>query len=87
MIAHEVVNLIPYADNPVARVAEGGEVLRRSLEGNGAVLDFPVLHDLKASGATDYFALPVAGALGRRNYMAAHVTDRSGGFTADEIAR
>jgi adenylate cyclase len=87
MIAHEVADLIPYADNPVRRVTEGGEVLRRSLEGEGAVLDFPVLHDLKASGATDYFALPVAGVLGRRRYMATYVTDRSGGFTADEIEK
>jgi adenylate cyclase len=86
MIAHGIADLIPYADNPVRRVTEGGEVLRRSLEGEAAVLDFPVLYDLKASGATDYFALPVAGVLGRRHYMATYVTDRSGGFTADEIA-
>jgi adenylate cyclase len=50
------------------------------------VLDFPVLHDLRASGATNYFALPVTGVLGRRRHMATYVTDRSGGFTADEIA-
>src|SRR4051812_299600 len=29
MIAHEIFDLIPYADNPVRRVSEGGEVLRR----------------------------------------------------------
>ncbi|MBV8507838.1 MAG: adenylate/guanylate cyclase domain-containing protein [Alphaproteobacteria bacterium] len=86
MIAHEVADLIPYADNPVRRVSEGGEVLRRRLEGAGAVLlDFPVLHELKASGATDYFALPVTSALGSRRYMATYVTDRRGGFTAPEI--
>jgi adenylate cyclase len=67
MIAHEVADLIPYADNPVRRVSVGGEVLRRRLEGTGAVLDFPVLHGLKASGATDYYALPVTSALGRRD--------------------
>jgi adenylate cyclase len=86
MIAHEVADLIPYADNPVRRVSEGGEVLRRRLEDTGeAPLDFPVLHDLKAEGATDYFALPVTSALGRRRYMATYVTDRPGGFTAPEI--
>jgi adenylate cyclase len=85
LIAHEVNDLIPYAENPVRRVARGGEVIRRRLEGEGAVLDFPVLHDLKAAGATDYFALPVAGVLGERHYMAAYVSDRAGGFTAGEI--
>ena len=85
MIAHEVADLIPYADNPVQRVSEGGEVLRRRLEGAGAVLDFSVLHDIKARGATDYYALPVTSALGGRRYMATYVTDRPGGFTASEI--
>ncbi len=85
MIAHEVADLIPYGDSPVRRVTEGGEVLRRRLEGTGAVLDFSVLHDLKARGATDYYALPVTSALGSRRYMATYVTDRPGGFTAPEV--
>jgi adenylate cyclase len=85
MIAHEVADLIPYADSPVLRVSEGGEVLRRRLDGAGSVLDFSVLHDLKARGATDYYALPVTSALGSRRYMATYVTDRAGGFTAPEI--
>jgi adenylate cyclase len=85
MIAHEVADLIPYADNPVQRVSGGGEILRRRLEGTGAILDFPVLHDLKARSATDYYALPVTSALGSRRYMATYVTDRPGGFTAPEI--
>ena len=86
MIAHEVADLISYADNPVRRVSEGGEVLRRRLEGAGAVpLDFLILHDLKARGATDYYALPVTSALGNRRYMATYATDRPGGFTAPEI--
>jgi adenylate cyclase len=85
MIGHEVADLIPYADNPVQRVSGGGEILRRRLEGTGAILDFPVLHDLKARGATDYYALPVTSALGSRRYMATYVTDRLDGFTAPEI--
>jgi adenylate cyclase len=68
MIAHEVADLTPYANNPVRRVSEGSEVLRRRLEGTGAVLDFPVLHALKASGATDCYALPVTSALGAPRY-------------------
>ena len=48
-------------------------------------LDFPILHDLKAEGATDYFALPVKSALGT-NYTVTYATDRIGGFTAQEIS-
>jgi adenylate cyclase len=65
---------------------QGGEILRRRLEGPDARFDFSVLHDLKARGATDYFALPVGGAFGPRAYMATYVTDRAGGFLEREIA-
>jgi adenylate cyclase len=86
LIAHEVAGLIPYEDNPVRRVVWGGETLRRRLDVADAVVDFSILHDLKAQGATDYLALPVAGAHGARNYMVTYVTDRPGGFTETEVA-
>jgi adenylate cyclase len=63
MITHEVADLIPPAQNPVMRV-RSGEILRRRLEGPEARLDFTILHDLKARGASGYFALPVGGAFG-----------------------
>jgi adenylate cyclase len=85
MITHEVADLVPPAQNPVIRVG-GGEILRRSLEAPEAQLDFSILHDLKALGGTDYFALPVGGAFGPRAYMAAYVTDRPDGFLEREIA-
>jgi adenylate cyclase len=85
MITHEVADLVPPEQNPVIRV-QNGEILRRRLEGPEARFDFSVLHDLKARGATDYFALPVGGAFGPRSYMAAYVTDRPGGFSEREIA-
>jgi adenylate cyclase len=84
MIAHEVADGLRYEDNPVLRVSIGGETLRRRLDIAGAKFDFPILHELKAEGATDYFALPIASAHGG-NYMMSYVTDRPGGFTAAEI--
>jgi len=86
LIAHEVADMIRYEDNPVRRVVVGGETLRRRMDGADAVLDFPILHELKAQGATDYLALPVASAHGARNYMVSYVTDRPGGFTDQEVA-
>jgi adenylate cyclase len=85
MITHEVADLIPPAENPIMRV-QAGEILRRRLDGPEARFDFSVLHDLKARGATDYFALPVGGAFGPRAYMATYVTDRADGFLEREIA-
>ena len=86
MVAHELADKIRDEDNPVVRVVRGGETLRRRIEAADAVLDFPILHDLKAQGATDYLALPVASAHLARNYMVTYVTDRPGGFTESEIA-
>jgi len=86
LIAHEVAELIPLEQNPVRRVVIGGETLRRRLEGPDATLDYPILHELKAEGATDYLALPVVSAHGDYNYMVTYVTDRPGGFTEAEIA-
>jgi adenylate cyclase len=85
MITHEVADLIPPEQNPVMRV-RSGEILRRQLDGPEALLDFSILHDLKARGATDYFALPVGGAFGACAYMAAFVTDRPDGFLERQIA-
>lgn len=86
LVAHEVAARIRYEDNPVLRVVVGGETLRRRIDVADAMLDFPILHDLKAQGATDYLALPVASAHLARNYMVTYVTDRPGGFTESEIA-
>src|ERR1700730_15560373 len=85
LITHEVQDLYGHEDNPVRRVLVGGETVRRRLEVADDQLDFPILHDLKAEGATDYFALPVKSALGT-NYMVTYATDRIGGFTAQEIS-
>jgi adenylate cyclase len=85
LIAHELAEKIRYEDNPVARVVIGGETLRRQIVAD-AVLDFPILHDLKEQGATDYLALPVPSAHSARNYMVSYVTDRAGGFTESQVA-
>src|SRR5258708_15164093 len=86
LIAHEMIDRIRYEDNPVRRVVTGGETLRRRIDVADAALDFPILHDLKAQGATDYRAVPAPSAHGARNYMLSYVTDRPGGFTESEVA-
>jgi adenylate cyclase len=70
LIAHEITDVIHYEDNPVQRVCIGGETLRRRLDGAGAPLDFAVLTELKARGATDYLALPIRSIHGRNSNLA-----------------
>jgi adenylate cyclase len=84
MIGHEVGDAIPYEKNPVRRVCEGGETLRRRLDVADDQLDFDVLVELRERGGTDYIALPIAGAH-EIDYMVTFVTDRPGGFTPGEL--
>jgi adenylate cyclase len=86
LIGHEILEMVRYEDNPVRRVVLGGETIRRRLDVPDAVLDFDILHELKAEGATDYLALPIGSAYGH-NYMLSYVTDRPGGFSESEVAR
>jgi adenylate cyclase len=84
LIGHEILDTVAETDNPVLRVSGRGETLRRRLSGPDAQLDFSVLRDLKAIGATDYLALPIDSAYGR-HYMVSYVTDRATGFSEPEI--
>ena len=84
-IEHEVVDVVPYHDNPVLRVIRGGETLRRRLDVPDSELDLPILHDLKAKGCTDYVALPIAGTDGRR-YAVSYTTDCADGFSLQQVA-
>lgn len=84
LIGHEILDALGETDNPVRRVTVDGETLRRRLSGPDATLDFPILRDLKAIGATDYLALPIDSAYGG-HYMASYVTDRVTGFSEQEI--
>jgi adenylate cyclase len=85
MVMHEVVDVVPYEENLVARVRLGGETVRRRLDGPEARLDFPILHDIKAQGGTEYFAFPVPSAYG--TFMASYTTDRPDGFSDEEITQ
>jgi adenylate cyclase len=83
MIGHEIGDAIPYGKNPVRRVCEGRETLRRRLDLPDDQLDFDVLLELRERGGTDYLALPIAG-VHAVDYMVTFVTDRPGGFAANE---
>jgi len=85
MIKHEIADAIPYEKNPVRRVCEGRETLRRRLDLPDEALDFPVLAELRDRGGTDYLALPVEG-MHESAYMVTFVCDRPSGFTEHETS-
>ena len=84
-VAHEVRDVVPYQHDPVLRVIQGGETLRRRVDVAAGELDFPILRDLKAKGCTDYLALPIPGAHGRR-YAVTYTTERVEGFSDQEVS-
>ena len=85
LVAHEVRDEVPYEENAIRRVIEGGETIRRRLDVAESEFDLPILHDLKARGGTEYIALPIASAQGN-GYAVTYTTDRVGGYSAREVA-
>lgn len=68
-------------------VANNLPLLRRRLTGRSALLDFPILKDLKAQGGTDYVCLLVGFDAGsNRGLLSSWLADRPSGFTDREIA-
>jgi len=73
-----------YAASPVKVIHDGAAAVRRRLCDTGCAMDFPVLHELKAEGATDYLAMAVPFSDGSRHFIS-WTTDREGGFSTDQL--
>jgi len=80
----EVINTSAYVDSPFRTIIEGSAGVRRRLEGEKPVLDYPYLVDAKEEGMTDYVAMPMEFSDGQRNVFSM-VTDRKGGFSIDDL--
>jgi adenylate cyclase len=74
-----------YLNSPVARIIDGERVMRRRIEREGCPIDYPVLEELKAAGATDWVLCEVVFSSGQRNAVSL-ATRRPGGFTDHDIA-
>jgi adenylate cyclase len=82
---HGLLQTAAYRDSPVFLIHQGAAAIRRRLDRPETVLDFPILHELKALGATDYVVLPLRFTRGRPSFIS-WATDRPGGFAAGELA-
>ncbi|MGF1639722.1 MAG: adenylate/guanylate cyclase domain-containing protein [Rhodospirillales bacterium] len=82
--SHDILREERYLRSPYAPIFQGAGAVRRRLEGAETPLDFPVLEELRAEGATDYVALPVVFSDDRINAITL-ATDRPGGFTTVDL--
>jgi adenylate cyclase len=85
MREHGILESPLYLQSPIRAIFEGAPEIRRRIEAPETPMDFPILHDLKEEGVTDYLALPMKFSRGRMNTIAI-ATDRPGGFSNRELA-
>lgn len=83
---YEMMQTDAYRNSPAARISGGERAIRRRLELGGDQLDFPVLHELRDAGMTDYVIAEVVSGDGVRNSVSL-ATRRPGGFTDHDIAQ
>jgi adenylate cyclase len=63
-------------------------VLRRRLTGDTALLDFPILEELRSLGGTDYISFLIGfERQGKNGVICSWLSDRAAGFTDDEITQ
>ncbi|MCH7929422.1 MAG: adenylate/guanylate cyclase domain-containing protein [Proteobacteria bacterium] len=73
-----------YLDSPVAAIHGGAGGVRCRLDADPPQLDYPLMHELKAMGVTDYVMMPQTFSDGVTNGVS-WSTDRPGGFTTEEL--
>jgi adenylate cyclase len=85
ILEHERADIPQLRNSPLVAVERSGKPLRRRLEDPDCPMDYPVLEEIRQGGGTDYIVLPMVFSSGEINVVS-WTTDRSGGFTDDDIA-
>jgi uncharacterized protein (DUF427 family)/class 3 adenylate cyclase len=83
-LPYETLTTAAYLGSPLVPIFDGMGGIRRRLEGVHPVLDFPILRDLQAEGATDYVAMPLPFSNGQSNAVTL-TSDRPGGFSTEDL--
>ena len=74
-----------FLKNPISRVFESGETVRRNPKDPSAAEEFPLLGELARDGFCEYIALPLSGGVYRNAITLA--TRQTGGFAAADLDR
>lgn len=81
---HDILHQPRFAASPFAPIIRGAGGVRRRLERTDVKLDFPVVRELHAEGATDYVAMPFRFSDGQINVMSM-TSFTKGGFTTAHL--
>lgn len=81
---YSVLDNDTYLASPIRQIHAGEPMIRRRLVGQRNSDDFPILQDLRASGATDYVVLPLHFS-GNRMNVVSFTTKRPEGFADDDV--
>jgi adenylate cyclase len=82
--SHAMLESRAYLDSPYAPILRGEGGVRRRLEGLQPRLDYPVMQELHAAGATDYVAMPLRFSDGQINIITL-VSRQAGGFSTAQL--
>lgn len=82
-VADAAIDSDAYKLNPLQRIVETGETIRRAPNEPSAQAEFPIMIELASAGMTDYLAIPLSG-LDTRNVITI-ATKMAGGFAEAEI--
>jgi adenylate cyclase len=83
---HDILHQPRFADSPFAPIIRGAGGVRRRLEEADVKLDFPVVRELRAEGATDYVAMPFRFSDGQINVVSMTSFAR-GGFAVAHLGQ
>ncbi|MFA9418772.1 MAG: DUF427 domain-containing protein [Gammaproteobacteria bacterium] len=83
-LGFETLQSTEYLNSPLVPIFEGAGGIRRRLDIDEPLLDFGVLSDLHAEGATDYVAMPMHFSDGQINALTIS-SNRPGGFTTNDL--
>jgi adenylate cyclase len=82
---HDIWQSDQYLRSPMALIYAGEPMIRRRLSGPDLKLDFPILEDLVAEGATDYAIFGLRRGDGRPLAAVSIATDAPGGFSDEQL--
>ena len=85
MVLHGIEETESFKTSPLPVIFNGAGAIRRRLDDPAIPLDYPVLVDLKAQGATDYVAMPLKFSDGEINFVT-WTTDAPDGFTTAQLS-
>jgi adenylate cyclase len=82
----EEANTEAYVNSPAYILANSGaNGFRRRLVDSNTPLDYPILHELKADGVTDYVAMALIFSDGSRHFLS-WATDHPNGFSTEQLS-